>query len=356
MFEAEPDGEPYSATVRFTGRRIGVRGLPRASDSFERDETIDGIVPGSGPVAITTWTYGVAAGEWAVAAKIIRPRTRDRGLPGSARSISGGAELLPAASWSWRRWSLTDGQDRPIKTRWALLAPLAPTPAVVPGVYTALAVAGIVIALLVQAAILGHEQLPVDRPLVVSGLALAAGLLGAKLWYAALHPDESIIRGGWAVDGFLIVAPLAALAGLLVFEVPIGAYLDATTPGLFLAVAIGRIGCFFTGCCAGRCTNARWGIWSSDRRVGARRIPTQLLESAAGLVIAGVAWAVVAGFEPPVGGAVFLASFAIYAAVRQGLLRLRAEQRRSPRSLPATAVAAVAVLMAIVAAQAVQAG
>ena len=93
-------------------------------------------------------------------------------------------------------------------------------------------------------------------------------------------------------------------------------------------------------CCAGRCTASRWGIWSSDRRVGARRVPTQLLESATGLAIALVTGAIVLAGRPAAGGIVFVAAFAVYAVARQVLLRLRIEQRASPKSLPLTAVGA----------------
>jgi phosphatidylglycerol:prolipoprotein diacylglycerol transferase len=123
------------------------------------------------------------------------------------------------------------------------------------------------------------------------------------------------------------VASVVAVAVLLGFQLPIGRFLDATTPGLFFAVAIGRLGCFFTGCCAGRCTRSRWGVWSSDRRVGARRIPTQLLESAAGLLIGVVAAPLVLFDVPGVSGLIFVAAFAAYIVVRQLLLRLRAERR-----------------------------
>src|SRR5579884_3267225 len=50
------------------------------------------------------------------------------------------------------------------------------------------------------------------------------------------------------------------------------------------AMAVGRVGCFFAGCCGGPPTASRWGVWSSDQRVGACRIPTQLME----LVLAGI--------------------------------------------------------------------
>lgn len=355
-FNARQDGEPYSATVRFTGRRVGPTGKPQPRDSFTQEETVDGIVPGSGPVSITAWVYGLQPGEWTVSAELIGPRNGAVGQqPFTRARPTVDAQPLQPATWSWRRWALSAGVANPMKTRWALLAPLARSPAVLPGIYPALAVVGAVVALALQAAILPHENVSVGRSLVVSLLALVIGLAGAKLWYAVLHPEESVVKGGWAVDGFLIVAPLVAAVALLAFNLPIGTVLDATAPGLFFAVAIGRLGCFVTGCCAGRCTNSRWGVWSSDRRVGARRVPTQLLESGAGLLIGVVALLVVLADALPVRGAVFVAAFAIYALVRQSLLRLRAEQRTSARTLPLTAAAAVVVLLVIAGLSVVQA-
>ena len=342
-------GEPCSVTVRFTGRRLETRGYPRAGETFVKDETIDGIVPGTGPVSITTWVYGLQSGEWTVSAEASEDSRGAVRAGLGARSRTADVRPVRPAVWSWRRWAISTGPETPIKTRWALLAPLAMQPAVMPGIYTALGVFAIFFALMVQTAVLGRGDVSVGRTLGASGIAIVSGLIGAKTWYAALHPDESIIKGGWAVDGFLIVVPVVAAATLLAFDLPIGVVLDASTPGIFSAVAIGRIGCFFTGCCAGRCTASRWGIWSSDRRVGARRVPTQLFESGAGLLIGAMTLLLVLGDVSPIPGAVFVAAFAAYAVVRQILLRLRVEQRRSPRTVPITGVAAAIVIVAVLA-------
>ncbi len=345
-FDSGDDGPPYSATVRFTGRRAGVHGKPGPRDAFAQEETIDGVVPGTGAVSITTWVYGLQPGEWTVRAELIRVSTGGAEGPAARSRPIGGRPVRPAA-WSWRRWALSTGPETTVKTRWALLAPLARIPAVLPGSFPVLAVLGALVALAVQSAILAKADVPVGRSLVVSLLAVASGVLGAKLWYAALHPHESIIKGGWAVDGFLVVAPVAAVASLHALDLPIGVFFDASTPGLFFAVAIGRVGCFLTGCCAGRSTSSRWGLWSSDRRVGARRVPTALLESASGLLIGAVSLLLVLGVAPPTRGLIFVAASAAYAGVRQVLLRLRAEQRTSSRSLPLTAGALVLVLVAV---------
>ncbi len=67
-------GDPFSATIYFSGRRAEVTGKPRSGDTFSQEETVEGIVPGSGPVAITAEVRGVSSGEWAVTARpVARP-------------------------------------------------------------------------------------------------------------------------------------------------------------------------------------------------------------------------------------------------------------------------------------------
>ena len=321
-FDPGPEGELYTATLRVTGRRV-VRGTPKAGDSFVREEQIGQIVSGSGPISLSTWIYGLSPGEWDVDATLRRHPSQ-----GSAANVRGlGIERLARGTWSWRHWAVRTAPSTPIRTRWALVAPLARIPAVQPGAFTALAVVAIIAALVVQSAIVAREGIPVGSTLLVSLVGIVSGLIGAKIWSLLLHPGEAIVGPGWAVDGFLVVAPAVAIGFLVALNLPVGNYLDATAPGLFLAVAIGRLGCFVTGCCAGRPTRHRWGIWSSDRRIGARRIPAQLIESAAGLGLGLVALLLVLGGSSIVPGATFAVTAVGYLVVRTGLLRLRAEPR-----------------------------
>jgi phosphatidylglycerol:prolipoprotein diacylglycerol transferase len=321
-FDSGSTGEPYSAVVRLHGRLANADEQGRHTSTFTHEETIDRVIPGSGPVCLSSWVYGLKPGKWTVTGEVIRAIGRG-GQVGHSRP-----ETAIAASWSWRHWSLRTTPAEPVATRWAPLAPLARIPAVLPGSYTALCALAIVVALVSQIAILASEQIAVPRSVLVSLLALSAGFIGAKVWSIVLHPGESLVKGGWAVDGFLVTAPIVAIAALVIFGLPVGAYLDATAPGLFFAVAIGRIGCFLTGCCAGRVTSSRWGIWSSDRRIGARRLPAQLLESAAGLLIGVAALPLTLLHFRAVHGAVFILAFGAYLVVRQMLLRLREEARR----------------------------
>jgi phosphatidylglycerol:prolipoprotein diacylglycerol transferase len=221
-------------------------------------------------------------------------------------------------------------------------------PAVVPGSYTVLVTLGIVIGLMVQARLLAREHVHVGRVLMVSLVAVAMGLVGAKLWYLALDRQSwrKSQTEGWCIQGFLVGAALTATAATVALNLPVGRVLDATAPGLFIGLAVGKLGCFFTGCCAGRPTGSRWGVWSSDRRIGARRLPAQLLESATSLIIGVAAMLLVLHSRPAVAGALFIASFATYTLCRQFLLRLRAEDRRSHIGGPITVAGSALILAA----------
>jgi phosphatidylglycerol---prolipoprotein diacylglyceryl transferase len=112
-------------------------------------------------------------------------------------------------------------------------------------------------------------------------------------------------------------------------------------------MAVGRVGCFFAGCCGGPPTASRWGVWSSDQRVGARRIPTQLLESLLAVSLGLLVLVAVLG-HGSADGAFFGAGLAAYTLGRQGLLRLRAEPRKTRLGGLATSALAALVLIAAV--------
>src|SRR6266699_5274139 len=47
-FDPAPHAGPYSITVRFSGRRVDVKGRVQAGDRFVQDETIEQVDSGSG--------------------------------------------------------------------------------------------------------------------------------------------------------------------------------------------------------------------------------------------------------------------------------------------------------------------
>ncbi|MGH2379146.1 MAG: hypothetical protein ACRDGT_11805, partial [Candidatus Limnocylindria bacterium] len=60
-------GEPFSAQIRFSGQRTAA-GKPGPRDRFSQVESVE-IVPGSGPLSVTTKVFGIEPGTWTVGAE-----------------------------------------------------------------------------------------------------------------------------------------------------------------------------------------------------------------------------------------------------------------------------------------------
>lgn len=340
-FDPAPNREDHSGLIRLSGHRVGVVGAPQPGDQFVQDEKLEGIVAGSGPVSVTARVFGINPGEWIVTAKMLNPDLDEHGRRGRATTVPATEPLYPAA-WSWRTWKLSKGAATPVRTTWL---PFIRVPGVIPGFWMAMAVLGFVVALAVQALVISRAHLKIDNALTFSLFAIALGVIGAKVWFVVLRWRERRVEG-WCIHGLLSGVVIAATVGFAGFHIPVGTLLDASTPGLFFGMAIGRLGCFFGGCCAGRPTAARWGLWSVlDQRVGIRRIPTQLMESLLALGVGLTALVAVFG-HGPFGGAIFVAGVAAYTLVRQGILRLRGRPSKSALVARLTAVAATSVLVA----------
>jgi phosphatidylglycerol:prolipoprotein diacylglycerol transferase len=323
--------------MRFTGRRLDRSGRPKDGDVFTIDETINGVVAGCGPVAVTMRIRDVNPGDWAVQASLLPNQERKLPKGGRQQSVT---EVFPA-SWSWRRWRVTAGPSVPVRTR---RSPFIQPPGVLLGSWAALVAVGIVLALVAQALVISAQNLKINHVLTITVLSVLAGVVGAKAWYVVLHRRDGS-RDGWALQGFVSGFGLVTPLLLQIFRVPIGAFLDASTPGLMLGLTVGRLGCFFTGCCSGRPSASRWAIWSSNRKVGLRRVPTQLMESALALSVGALVLAAILLFGPR-HGTFFIAAVTAYTLFRQGLLRLREERRQSRVGAPLIAIASTVILAA----------
>ena len=327
-------------TLRIRGRRQEVAGRRTSADGFVHDQSVPGLVPGCGPVAVTAKIPDTHPGEWVLKAQLLRRADDTEKADRPARLIPT-STALTQASWSWRRWRVSNGVDGPVNT---CRSPFVRSPAVQLGSWTALVVLGILVALFTQAWVISAAPLNIRHALEVSLMAVMAGIGGGKGWFIFLHRRERR-REGWSVQGFVAGFAVTSAVLLVLLHQPVGAFLDASAAPLVFGLAIGRLGCFFTGCCAGRTTASRWGVWSSNRTIGARRIPTQLMESATGFAVGwvGLAAILVSG---PHHGALFLAAVAGYTLVRQGILELREEQRQSKNGVPVVAALSVAGIVA----------
>jgi phosphatidylglycerol---prolipoprotein diacylglyceryl transferase len=313
-------GEPFSATIRFSGRRTDVTGKPQPRDSFWQEETVDGIIPGSGPVAITAEVRGINPGDWTVTARsVARTGGRSyRSYPPPGHDPAGVYRVPPP-----RRVAVPAEAAPSIRTSTLLRSKV---PGVIRFAYATLVGLGVLIGLGLEALLLSHGHYTLFRPMLFSVIAIIAGVIGGKTWYIAVHRGKKF--DGWCIQGFVagaaVVVAAAALAGP---GIPAGAYLAAAAPALLIGMSIGRSGCFWAGCCTGRPTAARWGVWSSDRRLGCRRAPAQLLEALSALISGGAVLIVVLVDGLARSGPVAVVGLAAYTLARQFILGLRAEPR-----------------------------
>ena len=342
-FDPAPHPGPYPVTVRFSGRRVDVIGRLQSGDRFVQDEMIEEVIPGSGPISLTARVRGINPGEWAVTAHMLGFAPPARGPRSHIPAASAAGPLHPAARF-WRRWAPSAESAELVRT---CPTPFARVPGIFPGIWGAMVTLGIAVALALQFMVISFDHLEVGPWLTVSLGAIVVGIVGAKVWFIILHRREHRING-WCIQGFITGAILAAAILLVVLDVPIGVFLDVIAPGLLVAMAVGRVGCFFAGCCGGPPTASSWGVWSSDQRVGARRIPTQLLESVLALSLGLGVLGVVLG-HGPASGTFFVAAMAAYTLGRQGLLHLRAEPRKTRLGgLVTSALAALVFVAAVV--------
>lgn len=250
---------------------------------------------GTGRFAYTVGVHNIPLGDWEVSTqRTDRQRVAHHAQPRVIRSRPAQLSYGPAVNvWSW----------------------------------PALVLAGAVLAIVVQALLLARIDANVTAGVLVSVGSCLVGFAGAKAWYlvSARKPIRRLLTGGACIQGFLLAALTAMALGGALTGIGAATLLDATTPGLFLGMALGRPGCFFTGCCAGRPTASRWGLWSSDRVIAVRRIPVQLWEAATALLIGVATLAVELSGGLPVTGATFVAALAAYTGVRQLLFAFRAD-------------------------------
>jgi phosphatidylglycerol:prolipoprotein diacylglycerol transferase len=100
-----------------------------------------------------------------------------------------------------------------------------------------------------------------DATAVLLAAALG-GILGAKLYYAALYRDWHLLfdRAGLVWYGGFILGALAVLWVGRRRQLDGWALADAAAPALALGYAVGRIGCFLVGDDFGMPTRLPWGV------------------------------------------------------------------------------------------------
>ena len=90
--------------------------------------------------------------------------------------------------------------------------------------------------------------------------ALIGGILGARLWYMALHGGTLFQRGGLVWYGGFLGGVVAVLFNGWRLRVPVRWTLQVMGATLAGAYSIGRVGCFLVGDDYGRPTTLPWAI------------------------------------------------------------------------------------------------
>jgi len=133
------------------------------------------------------------------------------------------------------------------------------------------------------------RQFPPQKILLLSMAGLIGGVIGAKLirwlmdWQTFSSNPHAILDpqlGGRTIIGGIIFGWLAVEFAKLAMGIKRSTG-DSFALALPAGEAVGRIGCFFNGCCYGIPTNVPWAVFQHD----AWRHPTQLYSCAVSLAI-----------------------------------------------------------------------
>lgn len=104
-------------------------------------------------------------------------------------------------------------------------------------------------------------------------LILISSILGARILYVVVNSDEfaaeplsvfKIWNGGLVFYGGFIGAAVAAFLFVQKKGLPLGRTADIIAPAIALGHAVGRIGCFFAGCCYGQQCDLPWAVTFED--------------------------------------------------------------------------------------------
>jgi phosphatidylglycerol:prolipoprotein diacylglycerol transferase len=159
--------------------------------------------------------------------------------------------------------------------------------------------------------------------------AAIGGIVGARALYVATNWEQfagnllwipMLQRGGMVFYGGLAGGALAVLAYTLWRRLPLAVVADGAALAVPLGSAIGRLGCFLNGCCAGVPTTAWYGITFPGGTGPV--IPTQLLDAVSnGLILAALLHVFVRRSARP--GTLWWAYLALYGISRFGVESLR---------------------------------
>lgn len=98
---------------------------------------------------------------------------------------------------------------------------------------------------------------------------LVSAIIGSRLFYVATNPRQyldnpleifKVWNGGLVFYGGFIAAFITGIIYLKAKKIPVMKTADILAPSISLAHFLGRIGCFFAGCCYGKYCDLPWAV------------------------------------------------------------------------------------------------
>ncbi|HAL93121.1 MAG TPA: prolipoprotein diacylglyceryl transferase, partial [Verrucomicrobia bacterium] len=226
--------------------------------------------------------------------------------------------------------------------------------------YGVLVAAGFLAAILTWGWLGRRERRPPGFAADLGFWLMASGIVGSRLAYVAANwsyyraaPLEiiRIDQGGLIFYGGFLLACAALALFARHHRLPLWYAADFAIPGLAIGHALGRLGCFFNGCCYGRpAGDSPFGIAypavcePGKLFAGIPLYPVQLIESACLIVL----WAVLLFAHPRryKDGAVFALYLLLYPPCRFLLEYLRGDERQSWLVLDVAQATSIALFLA----------
>jgi phosphatidylglycerol:prolipoprotein diacylglycerol transferase len=142
------------------------------------------------------------------------------------------------------------------------------------------------------------KGIPFERVVDLFFYTLLSSILGSRILFVLTefdfflrHPSKilNLWEGGLVFYGGLLCAIAVAVAYMKWHRLPFWKWADLFSPPVALGLFLGRIGCFFAGCCYGTETSLPWAVVFTNpdslARLNVPLHPTQLYDAANGLVL-----------------------------------------------------------------------
>ncbi|OVE81700.1 prolipoprotein diacylglyceryl transferase [bacterium K02(2017)] len=175
-----------------------------------------------------------------------------------------------------------------------------------------------------------REELDVNKVMDMFFYLMIAGLAGSRIFFV-MHSVNNfwadplvlfrVWEGGLVFQGGVIMSTLVAFIFVWYHKLPYFKTFDVFMPALSIGHGIGRLGCFFAGCCYGKQCDPNFplaltfpDIENNIAPVGIPLYPTQFMEIGGELIIFSLL--VLLRHKKPFNGAVFLTYLILYSILR----------------------------------------